>query len=258
MPRGAGRRLVGGRLHADCLTKLDVVADFLGSLRAPDGKMVPVIFRPFHEHNGDWFWWGRAHAGIDEFKTLWRFTVSHLRDDRRVHNLLYAYSIDVFDSEAEYLERYTGDEVIDLLGIDDYRSVEFGYTRCTLVNRLWMLSRMAHDRGKLAALTETGAEAIPRADWWTGVLLPALKAPEAGQEISYVLAWRNANHAHDRKNHFYVPFKGHPGEADFVRFKQYPFVLFEDGLPPLYHSLTAPVAPAAQGDAASGKARSCD
>ena len=224
--------LPGGRLHSDYRAKLDVVADFLSSLRASDGTLVPVIFRPFHEHSGSWFWWGRDHATIDEFKALWRFTVGYLRDEKGVRNALYAYSTDVFDTEADYLERYPGDDVVDLLGFDDYWSVKTIETRPLLVRRLRMLARMARERGKLAALTETGVETVPDPRWWTGTLLPALK--EAGGGLAYVLVWRNANREHDRPGHFYAPHTGHPSAPDFVRFRRDPYVLFEDELPDLY------------------------
>ena len=224
----------GGRLHDDYKAKLDTVAAFFASLRTEDGTLVPVIFRPFHEHNGSWFWWGRDHASVDEFKALWRFTVHYLRDVKGLRNVLYAYSTDVFDSEGDYLERYPGDDVIDLLGFDDYHSVKTAETRDVFVRRLALLSKMARERGKLAALTETGVETVPDPNWWTGTLLPALKAPEVGGGIAYVLVWRNANDATDRKNHYYAPYPGQASAADFVRFKDDPFVLFEDELPPLY------------------------
>ena len=33
------------------------VGDFLDTLKTEDGKKVPIIFRPWHENNGSWFWW---------------------------------------------------------------------------------------------------------------------------------------------------------------------------------------------------------
>lgn len=224
--------LPGGRLHPDYRSKLDVVAAFVRSLRTAEGTAIPVIFRPFHEHNGSWFWWGRPHSSIEQFQQLWRFTVEHLRDRRRVRNLLYAYSTDVFDIENEYLERYPGDAYVDLLGFDDYHSVKSIETRQLFINRLRLLTSMAEARGKLAALTETGVEGVPDPKWWTGTLLPALKSP--GVRLSYVLVWRNAHAATDRRNHFYAPFAGHPSAEDFVRFRNDPRVLFEDELPNLY------------------------
>src|SRR5690606_25469462 len=154
-------------LHDDYRAKLDVVADFFKSLRAPGGELVPVIFRPFHEHTGSWFWWGRRHATVDEFKQLWRFTVEYLRDEKDVHNALYAYSTDVFDTSEDYLERYPGDDYIDLLGFDDYHSIKSKETQDVFVKRLRMLVEMAEERGKLAAVTETGVEGVPDPTWWT-------------------------------------------------------------------------------------------
>ena len=226
--------LPGGSLHQDYRAKLDIVADFLNSLRTTDGKLVPVFFRPFHEHTGSWFWWGRDHSTIEEYKGLWRFTVEYLRDRKGVRNALYAYSTDVFETEAEFLERYPGDDYIDMIGFDDYHSVKTAETRPTLVKRLRLVAAMARARGKLAALTETGVETVPHPNWWTQVLLPALKG--AGPGISYVLVWRNSNDATDRKNHFYAPYPGHSSAADFIRFRQDPYVLFEDELPDLYRA----------------------
>jgi hypothetical protein len=72
-----------------------------------------------------------------------------------------------------------------------------------------MVVRWARERGKLAALTETGLEAIPVRNWWTGRLLNETIADQDAMGISYVLVWRNANPAFDRKDHFYVPYPGH-------------------------------------------------
>lgn len=151
-----------------------------------------------------------------------------------MHNLLYAYSTDVFDSKEDYLERYPGDEYVDVLGFDDYQSVKSPETRHVLVRRLRDVVEMAEARGKIAALTETGVEAVPDPAWWTQTLLPAIKNDPVARRIAWVLVWRNANNQTDRPNHFYASYPGHPSAPDFVRFKQDPFVLFEDELPNLY------------------------
>jgi mannan endo-1,4-beta-mannosidase len=226
--------LPGGRLHADYRAKLDVLAGFFKGLKAPDGTLAPVIFRPFHEHTGDWFWWGRAHSDIEEFRQLWRFTVHYLRDEKGVHNLLYAYSTDVFDSEAAYLERYPGDDVIDLLGFDDYHSVKDPGTRDVFQNRLRLVVTMARRHGKLAALTETGLEGLTDPRWFTGTLLPAIANEPVGKGIVFALVWRNANRETDRPNHFYAAYPGHPSAPDMKAFARHPFILMEDELPDLY------------------------
>jgi mannan endo-1,4-beta-mannosidase len=223
----------GGSHHPLYREWLDRLADFMLSLRA-DGELVPIVFRPFHEMSGSWFWWGERHATPEEYRQLWRFTVEYLRDVRGVNNLLWAYSTDVFDSRERYLHWYPGDEYVDVLGFDDYHSVRTPATRGALVQRLRTVVGLAEERNKVAALTETGVERVPDPRWWTQTLLAAVRSDPVAQRIAWVLVWRNANHEHDRPNHYYAPYPGHPSAEDFVRFRHDPFVLFEDDLPNLY------------------------
>jgi len=87
------------------------------------GHPVPIIFRPFHEMTGGWFWWGGDNTTPAAYKRLWRFTVEYLRDEKEVHNLLYAYSPDIIESKADYLRYYPGDAYVDILGYDDYHTL---------------------------------------------------------------------------------------------------------------------------------------
>ncbi|GAA0734073.1 glycoside hydrolase family 26 protein [Sphingomonas japonica] len=228
------RILPGGDLHSKYMARLDVAADFIAGLEAADGTPIPVVFRPYHEHTGSWFWWGRDHATPAEFKGLWRMTVEHLRDRRGLRNVLYSYSTDVFDSEAEYLERYPGDDVIDVLGFDDYHSIKSAETTDVFRNRLRLLVGMARERGKIAALTETGLEAIPDPDWWTSVLLAGINADAETRGIAWALVWRNATVAVEGREHFYAPYPGQASAADFKTFADDPSILLECELPDLY------------------------
>ncbi len=105
--------LPGGTQHALFRSWLDRFADFAHTLRGvPPGRTdtvaIPIIFRPYHEWTGSWFWWGRNHCSPDEFVQLWHFTVDYLRQEKGLHNLLLAYSSDRFHSPEDYLERYPG------------------------------------------------------------------------------------------------------------------------------------------------------
>lgn len=51
--------LEGGSVHELFMEWLSRAADYLESFRTSDGQAVPIIFRPWHEHTGSWFWWGR-------------------------------------------------------------------------------------------------------------------------------------------------------------------------------------------------------
>lgn len=52
--------LAEGETHDKFITWLDRQADFINSLQTTDGVKVPVIFRPWHEHTGSWFWWAKT------------------------------------------------------------------------------------------------------------------------------------------------------------------------------------------------------
>lgn len=95
-----------------------------------------------------------------------------------MHNLIYAFSPDCkFSAEAEYTERYPGNEWVDLVGFDDY--ADFGrdghYDLDAGLRRLKVLNDFAVKNNKLAALTETGLESIPDTTWWTEKLLGTLR-----------------------------------------------------------------------------------
>lgn len=231
--------LPGAENHEKYRQWLDRFADFVSDIEVGSfrwlgfGRPVPIIFRPFHEHTGSWFWWGGDNVTPDEYKALWRFTVDYLRDEKNLHNLIYAYSTDVFDTEEEYFRFYPGDAYVDVLGVDDYHSLGREETMGELTRRLRMLVRFADVRGKIAAFTETGAAGIPYERWWTDRLLAAIEDDPLARRVAWVLVWRNANEE-DFADHYFAPYPGHPSAPNFIEFYNDPFVLFEDELPNLY------------------------
>ena len=228
--------LPGGAEHEAYKARLDLLADFFKSLKKGflSKHEIPIVFRPFHEHTGSWFWWGQPHCTPEEYKQLWQFTVKYLRDVKGVHNLLYCYSPDIFRDKEHYLECYPGDDYVDILGIDDYHDVNPENDPAMLTKRLRMVVEMAEERGKVAALTETGLEAIPEARWWTDHLLKYIKADPVASRIAWVLVWRNANNEHDRPNHHYAPYPGHASAPNFKEFCNDPVILMEGKLPKMY------------------------
>lgn len=221
----------GGQAHEQYKEILKGIGTWAMQTRGADGKLVPLIFRPFHEFDGDWFWWGKGHTSRDEFISLWKFTVSYLRDSLGVHQFLYAFSPDnTFRTEAEFLERYPGDEWVDMVGMDNYGDMgRDGYKIDSATMKLRIVSDYAKRAGKLAAFTETGLESIPNSRWWTDVLLKMMKSN--GLQLSYVLVWRNDKTS---PTHYYAPFPGHSSVPDFMKFYRDPFTLFEKDLPLMY------------------------
>lgn len=231
--------LPGGPRHEKFLAWLDRLAAFLGSVRTRDGQPVPIVFRPFHEMSGRWFWWGAGHATAEDYRALWRFTVEYLRDQKGLHHLLWAYSPNALRDYGEdgYWTWYPGDAYVDVLGFDDYSSLTPGRGTAgvtSLGHDLAWLVRQAGQRGKIPALTETGLEGIPDSSWWTGKLLAAITAEPEASGIAWALVWRNANANRDRAGHFFAPYAGHSSAADFRGFKRHPLIVFADELPDLY------------------------
>lgn len=218
--------LPSGNNHVLFAKWLNMVADFMNSLQAPTGEKIPVLFRPWHEHTGSWFWWGAALCSPEEYKALWKMTIDALKD-KGVNHLLYAYSPGSEpQSVAEYMERYPGDSIIDLVGLDTYQSDKGEYLK-NLEKGLAIIDSVGKQHDKAIALTETGYEGIPDSLWWTQTLLPAIEK----YPLSYVLVWRNAR---ERITHHYAPYPGHPSAVDFVDFYQNSKTLFVSQLTSLY------------------------
>ncbi|HEY6900609.1 MAG TPA: glycosyl hydrolase [Puia sp.] len=207
-------------------TWLDKVASFLLSLKDKNGTSIPVIFRIFHELNGNWFWWGGKNCTPEELKQLWQFTVSYLRDTKQVHNLLYAFNTDRFTNEAAWLERYPGDEWVDVAGFDIYQAYDIAKNedfKKAFDQMLTTLEQLAGAHRKIPAVTEFGYNGIPDDSWWTQTFLKTIK----NHKIAYVMAWRNAGEKPDGKQEFYVPYKGQQSATDFKKFYDDPQTLFQ-------------------------------
>lgn len=111
----ASELLPGGKYSGTFNKELDAIAATAQQAKRSDGTLIPIIFRPLHENNGSWFWWGATHASASEYKELYRYIVDYLRDVKDVHNLLYAYSPGgVFNGDStDYLATYPGDQWVD-------------------------------------------------------------------------------------------------------------------------------------------------
>ena len=203
--------LPGGKNHEKFIGWIDRVADFLNSIKTDDGVKMPVMFRPWHEHTGSWFWWGQALCTDSEYDALWQMTYKRMLE-KGATQLLWAYSPGIEPrDEAEYLRRWPGDGIIDVIGVDAYQYEDRAAYIANLDRSLRIMTAVSKAHGKPMAVTETGYESVPDAEWWTKTLMPVIgKYP-----ISYVLVWRNA---HDKPKHFYAPYPGHASAQDFVKF----------------------------------------
>lgn len=173
---------------------LDLAADYILSLRDDEGQLIPLLFRPFHEAQGSWFWWGRDLCTARQYRRLWRLTRQYLTD-RGCTNLLYCFSLSgLTATEDDYLERFPGRRYVDVLGTEVYR--DNGITgiearRDDFIRRarqnLSVVERLGLRWGMPVCVAESGGENTDDPQWWSRAVLPAVE----GFSVSYINFWAN-------------------------------------------------------------------
>lgn len=204
----ANNILPGGRFNEAYTSYLDLIAEYASQVEGT------ILFRPLHENTGSWFWWGSAFCSPETYKSLFKYTVSYLRDEKNVHNFLYLYGPgSEAANEAEYEERYPGDACVDMVGFDSYDNNPFegdAYTfQKNFKNTIELVDTFAKKHNKLFAVTETGISTdggkalLPtgngRKDWYNEIL--GIVA-DSGFNCSYFMLWSN----YSSSGSYYTPF----------------------------------------------------
>ena len=225
--------LPGGTNHEWYKKKLDKVASVVLNLKGSKGELIPIIFRPFHEFDGSWFWWGANFSTPDEYKKAYQFTVDYLKNTKGVHNILYAFSPDnSYTTEVSYLSRYPGDTYVDIIGMDNYGDFNNqGQNGADKANaKMKIISDLAKTKVKIAAMTETGYSVTNSnasiENWFSTYLYSALTANDI--EVSYVLFWNN------NMDGYYVPNAAAPNANDFKTFATKSKSALVNSLPKMY------------------------
>ncbi len=205
------RSVLNGQCHGRMMQWLERCADFIETLVTEDGTPIPVIFRPWHEHTGSWFWWGWDLCTRGEYVELWTLTYDYLVEERGLDQLIWAYSPGGGITPRTYMRKYPGDEKVDILAFDCYQWGDRESYISEMRDELRFLTEIGRQHNKPIAVAETGYEGIPDPKWWTEALLPAIE----GYPVTYVLTWRNAC---DKPGHYYAPW---PGSADEDNFREF-------------------------------------
>ncbi|XP_069111578.1 mannan endo-1,4-beta-mannosidase-like isoform X2 [Argopecten irradians] len=233
------RILPGGDHHLNFTKQLDVVAHWLNHLYDSHGKRIPVIFRPFHEMNGNWFWWGtnsRTQNTAHEYILLYRYVVEFLRDRKRIHNVLYAYSPGKLHNHSDYLKFYPGDRYVDVLGMDFYYS-DHNTSPNTFSDYIRLVTGYALSKGKMAAITEIGLSdngINTQRTFWTEKVMNVIKSGNFHHKLAYILTWQNVCSNPGPQCTIFVPYKGHPAEADLLTFYHDGVTVFSGDVPQFY------------------------
>ncbi|MFV5697611.1 glycoside hydrolase family 26 protein [Flavobacterium sp. ZT3R17] len=225
-PKSLASALPGGESHEKFKSWLDEAAKYILTLKDKNGKLIPMLYRPYHELTGNWFWWCKNNGSPEEFKLLWKFTIDYLQK-KGVHNLIYVYNTADFKTKQEFLEYYPGSDYADILSFDNYQYDDPTKDNSFVENcqrQFKIMDEVAKEQNKIMAFAETGYEAIPYDKWWTNTLIKAI----GDYKISYVLVWRNHGwQEKEKKMHYYAPYKGQASEKDFVDFYNLGKILFE-------------------------------
>ncbi len=107
----------GTALYLKWCAQVDAIAVFLKQL---DDAHVPVLWRPYHEMNGDWFWWG-GRTGQYSTIALYRQLFDRLVNHHHLTNLIWVWSVDrVSKPGMEHEKYFPGIDFVDILALDVY------------------------------------------------------------------------------------------------------------------------------------------
>jgi len=150
----------GTELHRRWCAQVDAIVPHFKKL---EEARVPLLWRPFHEMNGTWFWWGGRkgeHGTAELYKMMFNRLVQH----HKIKNLIWVWSVDRPEGTSlRFEECWPGPEYVDILSLDCYSEFKQSYYDD--------LMRLA--AGKPIALAEVGAapslEVLaqqPNWTWW--------------------------------------------------------------------------------------------
>ncbi|NDP26538.1 MAG: hypothetical protein GZ087_03790 [Flavobacterium sp.] len=182
----------------------------------------PVVYRPFHEMDGDWFWWGTqaTNHSTQLYIDFYRLTVDYVKSKSNL--ILFGWT----PNQKLSTSYYPGDAYVDIVGIDVYSP-----NPASLKTNLIELSKFASDHKKVAVLSETGKQDYVNTapTFWTSTILKAIEDGGSDIRIGWVLAWFNAPWETTQKG-LYIPNSSSSTQVkdDFKTFYNSPKSLFQN------------------------------
>ncbi|MBN8576298.1 MAG: T9SS type A sorting domain-containing protein [Cytophagales bacterium] len=238
-PLNLAKNIANGNANGDrdwYLAELDKVVDIINNDLVVNGEKIPIVFRPLHEMNGNWFWWGAACSGFTpaDYKKLYQLTADYIKE--RTNSVLFCWSPNSPVNSAIMANYYPGDAYVDVLGLDMYE-----ITTDLFRQYMGVLVDYAQTHNKIAALTETGyrndtGNGDVAAKYWSDTVLPAILNDPSGKsrKIAWVLTWINSAWSHP-----YVPHAASTSTAkqSFTNFKDSPHVMFSGEAENMYQPI---------------------
>lgn len=136
--------------HEKVMADLELIAGELKKLQDAD---VPILWRPLHEAEGAWFWWGAE--GPEACKALYRLMYDELTNTYGLNNLIWIWT---GSTSPEASEWYPGDDVVDIVGYDKYNAADGEPNLSSIASTFYSLVQST-DGEKMVAMTEN--DSIP-------------------------------------------------------------------------------------------------
>lgn len=181
----------------------------------------PIVFRLFHEMDGNWFWWGSnaTNHSSQLYVDFYRLATDYIKD--RSDLVLFGWS----PNQQLDTSYYPGDAYVDVVGLDIYNPIP-----STLKANLIELSAFAYNHGKVAVLSETGKNDYVNLSpkFWTSNVLSTIEDGGSDIKIAWTLAWFNAPWKSSQSDLF-IPDNNSATNVknDFVEFKSSTTTLFQ-------------------------------
>jgi len=187
---------------AECkamIVDIDVIAVYLKQFKDAG---IPVIWRPLHEAEGGWFWWGAK--GAEPCKALWKLLYDRLVNYHGLNNLIWVWTTSTSANASTW---YPGDNYVDVVGMDIYPGENQHGSQYISFNKVWEIT----GGKKIITLSECGS--VPD---------PALMK-EYGDTWSWFMPW----------NGDYTRSDSHNGANWWKKFFSYDYVITRDKMPAL-------------------------
>lgn len=161
---------------------MDVMAELLQGFA---DKHIPILWRPFHEAEGDWFWWGAK--GMDVARKLYRLMFEYYTKEKHLDNLIWVWN-------NPRPEGYVGDEYCDIVTADFYPPA---HQHTSMKTQLDSLKKVTGNKpfaiGEIGVIPDIAAVKEENADWlwfmmWSGVFV-------LGEEYNTTEAYKTQYHS---------------------------------------------------------------
>ncbi|MGN0676379.1 MAG: glycosyl hydrolase [Ruminococcus sp.] len=131
--------------HEQLMADIEEIAKQLKKLKDAD---VPILWRPLHEAEGAWFWWGAE--GAEPCKKLYRLLYDQLTNVYGLDNLIWVWTGYTFPTSADW---YPGDDVVDIIGYDKYNAKD-GLPNLSSISSTFYSLVQSTDGQKMVAMSE--------------------------------------------------------------------------------------------------------